>query len=806
MALSGSPVAAQPLPPPPSRNAPAQVMLYLELVVNEQSSGKVVPVQFRNGHYWVQTETLRALHVHAEPGPDGRTAVDLIAGVQVQYDSIGQRLKISVPPEWLPTQELGDETAMQAFAASASNGALLNYDLYVSKPDQASANASLLSEQRVFGTWGTVSNTGVYRDTLQERGYIRYDTRWTNSNTDDIRSYSLGDLIAAPLAWGSAVRLGGVQFARNFTVRPDLITYPLPQFRGQAAVPSAVDLFINGYKAGSENVQPGPFALNTMPYINGAGEASMVTTDALGRQVVTTVPFYVANTLLRKDLTDYSFSLGALRRHYGTRNFSYGPAAASAAYRIGLSDGFTLETRAEVAPSLLVGGVGGGVGLGSFGVVNAALSQSEVRGSGGQQVNYGYQYNGRSYGVGVQQTMRSHGYSDLTNYDTAGLHLARRSTQANASLSLGEAGAFSAAYFDVTAADQQRTKLVSLSYNKSLGSNIFLSISANKALGGGDLAVQLQLTFALDERNMLSLGALNDGKNTGSQVNYSRTTPSDGGLGWNLAYANNGNTSNYRQASGTWRTNYTQVQGGVYAHGKTSSSWLGAMGSVVWMDGGLFAANRINDAFMLVSTNGVADVPVRYENQLIGRTNRNGHILVPGVPGYYPARIEIDALDLPDYMQVPQSQQRLAVRSGSGALASFLIQKTLAARITLVDPLGQPMPMGSSVQHVQSGQNTVVGWDGLVYLEGLSTQNELLVRSPGNRQCRVVFTLDVDSHEVLRIGPLTCKSEVLQQALHRPSSVTTPLADPATLGAPQPELPALALSPLPSPPAGIASP
>jgi outer membrane usher protein len=749
---------------------PAQIMLYLELVVNQQSSGKVVPVQLRNGNYWVQAETLRALHVRATPGPDGLAAVDLIPGVQVQYDSIGQRLQIAVPPEWLPTQEVGADASVRPFTAVASNGALFNYDLYLSNPDRAESNASLLSEQRVFGTWGTFSNTGVYRDTVQARGYMRYDSRWSNANTEAVRSYTLGDLIAAPLSWGSAVRLGGVQFARNFSVRPDLITYPLPQFSGQAAVPSAVDLFINGYKAGSETVQPGPFTLNTMPYINGAGEASVVTTDALGRQVVTTVPFYVANTLLRKDLTDYSLSLGALRRHYGTRNFSYGPAAANGGYRIGLSDSFTLETRAEVAPSLLVAGLGAGVGLGSFGVANAALSQSQVRGTGGQQANFGYQYNGRNYGVGAQQTLRSRGYSDLTNYDTAGLHLSRRSTQANASLSLGDAGAFSAAYFDVLAADQQRTRLVSLSYNKSLGSSTFFSVNVNKALGGGDVAVQVQLTFALDERNMLSVGALNDGKSTGSQVNYSRTTPSDGGLGWNLAYANNGNTSNYRQASGTWRTNYTQLQGGVFAHGKTTSSWMGATGSVVWMDGSLFAANRINDAFMLASTNGVGGVPVRYENQLIGRTNGSGHLLVPGVPGYYPARVEIDILDLPDNMQVPQSQQRLAVRSGSGALANFSIQKTLAARITLVDPLGQPLPMGSSVQHVQSGQNTVVGWDGLVYLEGLAAQNELLVRSPGNRQCRVRFTLDAESHEVLRIGPLTCQSEVLQQAFAWPAA------------------------------------
>ena len=106
------------------------------------------------------------------------------------------------------------------------------------------------------------------------------------------------------------MRIGGLQVARNFATRPDLITYPLPQFSGQAAVPSSVDLYINSYKNTSVSVNPGPFTLNTVPYINGAGQATVVTTDALGRQISTTVPFYVASSLLQAGLSDFSLSAG----------------------------------------------------------------------------------------------------------------------------------------------------------------------------------------------------------------------------------------------------------------------------------------------------------------------------------------------------------------------------------------------------------------------------------------------------------------------------------------------------------------
>jgi outer membrane usher protein len=46
----------------------------------------------------------------------------------------------------------------------------------------------------------------------------------------------------------------------------------------------------------------------------------VVTTDAVGRQVTTAVPFYISNTLL-KPLFDYSLSLGKIREDYGLKNF-----------------------------------------------------------------------------------------------------------------------------------------------------------------------------------------------------------------------------------------------------------------------------------------------------------------------------------------------------------------------------------------------------------------------------------------------------------------------------------------------------
>lgn len=189
------------------------------------------------------------------------------------------------------------------------------------------------------------------------------------------------------------------------------MTYPLPAFAGEAAVPTSLDLFINGYKSSTTELQPGPYTLTNVPFINGAGEAVVVTTDALGRQVSTTLPFYVTSSLLQKGLSDFSVAAGSLRRDYAVEDFSYGTGVASASLRHGLSDSFTLETHVETAQSLLLGGLGGNMRLGTFGVLNAALAQSQFEGEKGHQVALGYQYNSQRFGFNYQRLQRHGEYS-----------------------------------------------------------------------------------------------------------------------------------------------------------------------------------------------------------------------------------------------------------------------------------------------------------------------------------------------------------------------------------------------------------
>ncbi|WP_175691189.1 fimbria/pilus outer membrane usher protein [Burkholderia anthina] len=742
--------------------------LYLELVVNGLSTGRVVPVRCQDDKYLVRAADLEKVSVRTDAEPDEMVDIGKLADVSVEYESTTQRLKLTVPVAWLPDQEIGAGRLYDRTPAAVNLGMLLNYDVYTSSPTRGSSATSVWTEQRIFDKWGAIVNTGVYRKSygdgagsVGDNRYLRYDTSWSFTNQNRLLRYTAGDVISDALSWTSAVRMGGISVARDFKVRPDIITYPLPQFSGQAAVPTAVDLFINGSKATSGQVNPGPFTLHDVPFINGAGEATVVTTDALGRQVSTTVPFYVANTLLQKGLSDFSVSAGAIRRDYGIRSFAYGKAALSSSARYGLTNDLTIEGHAEGGERFALGGIGFNTGVGRLGVVNTAVAQSRFAGESGQQYALGYSYASPRFSVALQRIQRTAGFRDLSAYDLASdvtYRLVRRSTQVTGALNLGAiGGTLGTGYFDVQGGDGSRTRIANVSYTRSLFSHATLYASLNKTMGDSGIAAQAQLIVPLGEKGTVTVGAARDENgNWSERTQYSRSVPSEGGIGWNLAYAGGG--SRYEQADVTWRNRYLQVQGGAYGYGPRLgyTRWGELQGSLVAMDGAILSANRVDDSFVLVDTQGQKGVPVRYENQLIGTTDSQGHLLVPWAPAYYAAKYEIDPLGLPGNMHVPVTEQRIAVQQRAGALATFPIERMVTALIALVDMQGQPIKVGSRVSHRESGKTAPVGWGGETYFEGLSSVNHLSVSMPNGSQCTAMFHVDIGANLMNRIGPLKC--------------------------------------------------
>jgi outer membrane usher protein len=761
------------LPPPLTAIPPDAIVettLYLDLKVNGVPAGKVVPVQQVGDELRVRVSDLRAAGVTV-PGFGGGTglwlSLDRTPGIQHEYDASALSLDVTVPAHWLALQELGGRKSDIPPAVSSA-GFAFNYSAHLVDGDDSARLGSLWSEWRLFGASGVFTYTGVHRYSderwsqggVRPRGHIRFDTAWTSSNEDQLHSWTIGDLITSSQSWSTPVRLAGIRLSRDFRLRPDLITYPLPQFSGQTTLPSTLDLIINGQRVRSEQLRPGPYTITGVPFLTGAGEATLVTTDVLGRQVVTTLPFYASSELLRAGLTDYSVSFGVMRRAYGIENFSYGRFASAGSLRYGVTDAFTLEGQAEFAPtgagSVGMFGVGAVMKVGVLGVVNGSFSRSAHQDGRGVQYSFGYRYANRGLTVGYQGTRPTEDFYTLANADAGDRLLGPASSDVvSMGFSSARIGSAAVSYLRVKPVHDAPARLLSVSYAKGLFRTYNLRIGASRDLQRDEDMFTAQLFASFGPSGNVTLGTQR-GASSRDQARYSRSVPPQGGLGWNVGHMSGEEGSSYTDASLAWSGRYARVEAGVASDSRRSIGWADVRGSLLVMGRELFAARQVSDAFVVVSTDGVGNVPVRYENQLVGYTNDRGRLLVPWVTSHYPGKFSIDPIDLPPEVTIADTERRLVVRRRSGTLLNFDMRLIRGTLIKLVDRDGVVLPVGSLVRERHTGQSGTVGYDGLVYFEDLQSQVDIGVRLPDGGACHVEAHLPPDAGVAVPADPLTC--------------------------------------------------
>lgn len=725
--LASAPARAHDPLPPVAAAPPGDVALFVELVVNGEPRQTLVSLTQDRGHLWIDGATLRAAGI-AVPGA-GRIDLSAPPGFQARYDAPGQRLLLDVPPALLPTRAIAMPDR-ERIATSVDTGLLLNYDMFVQRSAGATT-AALLTEQRLFGRFGTLSNTGVLRTGFAGRnGYLRYDTRYHRVFEDSAVELTAGDIITRALPWTSAVRMGGIQIARNFAIRPDLITVPLPSFAGEARVPSGVELFVNGFRQASTTVEPGRFTLDNVPVVNGAGQARVVTTDAVGRQIATVIPFYVAPDLLRPGLTDFAVEAGFLRRGFGTSNFGYHRPAASASARHGLTDALTVSGHAEASEGLAGLGAGLAARLGLLGSVHGALAASRRAGRGGTQLTAGYTYDGRGFSIGAEHVSQSRDYADLGSFDLARLPRgggSSRSDRVSGSVILRGIGSLGFGYLDGRSVDGVRARLLSASMSLPIGRRASAFAAVDHDFDRGRTSMQLRVILPLGGgATVSSVGIARDPAGQARvTAAIGRATPVAGGVGFRAEAATAPGDRFAGLASATLRARTVEVEGGASVAGTSTSIWGGVSGALVLLDHRLFAANRLPDSFALVST-GVANVPVSFENQPMGVTDRRGHLFVPSVTAYHPNRFAIDPTDLPIGTVAPHIEQRAALRPGTGAILRLTVRTSRSVVAHLVDASGAPIAAGS-LATIAGGPALTIGWDGVVLIEDAAPEQTLRV-------------------------------------------------------------------------------
>jgi outer membrane usher protein len=745
-----------------------QITLYLEVTLNHVRQPKLLPIIQRDNTLFAKVTDLRALGFILDGAVDTDSiALTSLPGLEVEYLINTQQLQLTAPLSLLslPTTRLSAESSQTAPTATASPGALINYDLYLNN-DTNSRLASAATEFRVFGFGsGIFSQTSVTRaqrtkNSNWDSGTVALDTFGEWSFPEHATRLIIGDSISGGLNWTRPLRLGGIQFGRNFNLQPYRTTSPLASFVGKATLPSSVELYIDGMRRYQSDVPVGPFELNTAPGINGSGQAQVVTTDILGRTTTLNIPFYSTQQLLAKGLSDWSLNLGTVHENYGIRSFSYdNELVALGSLRYGVTNQLTMEGHAETGGDLVNGGIGIVWQPKLAGVISFAHARSNENGETGHQTAWRYSWSNTNFNFSVASQRAFGDYHDIaTHYGTpppkiseqvlAGMHIS----------SLGNMGV-SATRFDYANSNERPSRYAGIYWSNSISNGVFLNLSYNQNLNdNADRNLQFGINISFDRDYQSSSTVQRNVDKNSYQTSLQRALPSDRGYGWRLQGGRNDNDNN-ALAEGSWQGDYGRIDAAVAHRGEQTASYAQANGSLVWMNNQSFASRRINDSFAVVSTGGIADIPVKLENRVIGNTNHNGNLLVTRLNAWQYNKLSIDPLDLPVDNKVTIIDQITTPSDRAGTLVRFSVEKIRAAIVLLTDEFGQPLPVASQVEQKGQSDNPVfVGFDGEAYIEHLQEHNALYVKTP-NGSCYAEFSFPKDKEPMNYIGPIKCLKE-----------------------------------------------
>jgi outer membrane usher protein len=745
----------------PAQGTAAARELYLEVMLNGQLTSLITRFREHDGHLSASANDLSDIGIATDKlGAAGTATLELdrIPGLHYRYDAAGQSIDLQVPDALRKPYTFDTRELTKTPNATSSRGFLLNYDAFAQT--DSNARLALWSEARYFDPAGVLSNTGIaylYRDLNR---YVRYDTSWSMSNPATLSTTQFGDTISSSVDWSRSIRLGGFQWRSNFALRPDLVTFPVQALSGTAVVPSAVDLYVNNVRQFSGSVPSGPFIVNNVPGITGAGEATVITHDALGRTISTSLPLYVDTRMLAAGLSSYSFEVGFLRRAYGIDSFSYDPRpAVSASARRGISDALTLEGHAEATGGLVNAGAGALVRMGMAGVLSGSLSASAGK-LNGFQAGLGYQLIEPHFSIDAQTLRAYRNYGDLAARD--GTPVPTATDRVTLALPFFSRQTVSLSYIGYRFPGVPAARIGSLSYTLNFGNLASLTLSTYKDFLQRD-AQGIFLTASIGLGNNTAINASVGRQNGQSNYNVNAQRPPDyaGGWGWGVQTGGSGAVP-YRQAQAQYLGKYGEVTAIAQTVDRHAGASLDMAGAIVLMDRTIQPARRIDDGFALVSTDGVADVPVLHENRVIGTTDRGGHLLIPDLNAYQHNQVAIDSMNLPADARIATTSRDLVPMAHAGVLASFRVSRYSAASVILRDAGGKLLAPGTRVHHVESGGNTIVGYDGLTFIENLQHDNHLGIDSDGAR-CRVEFTYERPADGSLpTIGPLTCGEAVAQ--------------------------------------------
>ncbi|WP_169829162.1 fimbria/pilus outer membrane usher protein [Tsuneonella mangrovi] len=723
-----------------------------EIVVDGQRKNRMVDLQGHGQSMKINADDAR---VAGLPVPDGATGYIPLSALKIyefSFDSLRQRLTIerfqkadgsNLKDFAVPSDRSGDSRPLTALR--------IDYDMTASAGSHGSSAGALFDAALVRGNFAL--GTSVRMTTDPQNGspaVVRLATSAQIAIADKGIAATMGDFVSAGSQTQRAVRLGGIQVGSDFGLRPDLVTTPLPAFSGDVAVPTTLDVLTADSRYELGKVKPGEFTVRNIPTQPGRGEVSVIMQDALGREIVQTTKFYMSQTLLAPKTTRFAMNAGFVRRRYGEVSNDYGPFAATGFIRRGLSSHLTVEASGEWSPGIANVGARADVVLANVAMltIEGRASQDGAVGSGGL-VNIALESVGRTLSGRVGAIIPTSNYRDVAAHLGDQGPPRQYSAQVSYHYSTNSEIQFSYARQEYRAVPNPvYGPPVPERFNEVFNANLRTQLSKRATLfaGGGmrrteigtgySAAIGLSISFGGQKRGAVQ-ASYND-KHPYASLNYYRDALNDGDIGYRADVS--GSDTSQRIAGGaTWRSRNIMLDGQIEQVDGSFAGRIDAHGTLLVAGGTVFARNRSGGSYALVRTTGkVEGIPVTRENLLVGKTDKNGLLLVQNIPSQATIKIDVDPDKLPADAIVKETKHLIVVPRRAVALVELDAVHFRPVMRQVVDTSGKPIAAGMPAVMQPSGERTMVGYNGMVEINAAGTDKWLVIGVPA-KSCQVAI-------------------------------------------------------------------
>jgi outer membrane usher protein len=269
------------------------------------------------------------------------------------------------------------------------------------------------------------------------------------------------------------------------------------------------------------------------------------------------------------------------------------------------------------------------------------------------------------------------------------------------------------------------------------------------------LGVFCGLTLPLGQAISASTGVTGGSSGIGTSVDVIKSQPLEPGTsGWRVSDREGATVD--RLAAVSYRAPAALLQAQAEQSGGNSRATLQADGAIAIAGGGVFFANRIDDAFAVVDA-GAPGVTVSRENHVVGVTNGAGLLLVPNLAPNQANLLAIDTKALPVDAEIPRTRASVTPVDRNGAVIRFGIStRRAAALLTLRGRDGKPLAAGAQGIMQPSGERFIVGYDGQAFVHGLAASNTIAVKLAEGGACSGSFAFAPRKSERNAVG-VTCQ-------------------------------------------------